>query len=105
MPLRLLKSSRKDKKYMVVGDNRTIHFGQRSARDFTRISNPKSSFYLPDEEERNKVKRAYRNRHRKDNLNDAYSPGSLSWFLLWNKPTLRASLRDYNKRFGLKLTM
>jgi hypothetical protein len=105
MPLQLKRSTRKGKKFMVVGDNRTIHFGQANARDFTRISNPKSRFYLADEEERNKVKRAYRSRHKKDNLDNPYSPGSLSWYLLWNKPSLTESIKSYNKRFGLKLTM
>tara|TARA_R100000988_G_C3873473_1_gene104872 strand:- start:76 stop:393 length:318 start_codon:yes stop_codon:yes gene_type:complete len=105
MPLQLKKSNRKGKKYMVVGDNRTIHFGQANARDFTKVSSPKSRFYLADEEERNKVKRAYRSRHKKDNLDNPYSPGALSWWLLWNKPTLRASLRDYKKRFGITINM
>jgi len=38
-------------------------------------------------------------RHEKDlTTNDPTRAGYLSLFLLWNKPTLEASVRDYNKR-------
>ena len=39
-------------------------------------------------------------RHRKnENWNNPKSAGALSRWILWNLPTIEASLRDYKKRF------
>ncbi len=68
---------------------KTTHFGQDGADDYT-ITN--------DKEQRTR----YRNRHKKDlDTNDYKKAGYLSWFLLWNKPTLTESIKDYKKRFNL----
>ena len=49
-----------------------------------------------------KRKRAYLARHKKDlRTNDPLRAGYLSFFLLWNKPTLRESIKDYKLRFNL----
>ena len=48
-----------------------------------------------------KRKELYRKRHHKDNIDDPLSAGSLSWYLLWNKLTLEASIKDYERRFGM----
>ena len=43
----------------------------------------------------------YLNRHKKnENWNDPYSAGALSALILWNKPTLQASIADYKKKFN-----
>lgn len=68
---------------------KTIHFGQAGASDFTKNK----------DEER---KKSYLDRHRKnENWNDYMTAGSLSRYILWNKPTLSASIADYKKRFNL----
>jgi len=42
-------------------------------------------------------------RHRKrENWNNYMSAGSLSRYILWNKPTLKASIADYKKKFNLE---
>jgi len=64
-----------------------------------------SEFYEPDKEIREKTKANYRRRHAKDNLNDPTSAGALSYFLLWNKPKLKESIRDYETRFNLKVKL
>ena len=47
-------------------------------------------------------KRRYMSRHKKrENWNNYMSAGSLSRYILWNKPTLEASIKDYKKRFKL----
>ena len=51
-----------------------------------------------DREER---KRLYRIRHAKDNLSNPTSAGALSWWVLWNKPSFKASVADYKKHFNL----
>jgi len=69
---------------------KTRHFGQKGASDFTKHG----------DEAR---KKRYDARHRKrENWNDPMSAGALSKYILWNKPTLEGSIRDYLKRFKLK---
>tara|TARA_Y100000361_G_scaffold136064_1_gene136441 strand:- start:86 stop:421 length:336 start_codon:yes stop_codon:yes gene_type:complete len=107
--MELKKSNKPDKKYMVTFINpkskreKVVHFGQNSARDFSLINSKNSKFYLANKEDREKVKSNYRSRHRNDNINDPYSAGSLSWWLLWNKPTLSASIKDYEKKFNINI--
>jgi hypothetical protein len=44
----------------------------------------------------------YKARHAKDlKTDDPTRAGYLSMFILWNKPTLKASIADYKKRFNL----
>ena len=41
------------------------------------------------------------NRHKAtENWQKPMSAGSLSRYILWNKPTLKASISDYKKRFN-----
>jgi hypothetical protein len=57
-----------------------------------------SDFTKKRDEER---KRRYLSRHRaRENWNDPDSPGALSRWVLWNKPTLQDSIADYKRRFG-----
>ena len=103
MPVILSKSTNKDKKYMIKHDNKTIHFGAAGMRDYTEINKKSSKFYLPKKEDREKVKKAYKSRHSNYSLSSPYTAGSLSMFLLWNKPTLSASIKDYEKRFKVNI--
>ncbi len=95
MKVVIKKSTQPKKKYMAVfTDNgkkvKTTHFGSAGMSDFTKNK----------DEER---KKRYLDRHRKnENWNDYKSAGSLSRYILWNKPTLRASIADYKRRFKLQ---
>ena len=77
------------KKYIATfSDGTSTKFGAFGSNDFT----------ITGDEER---KRLYRLRHAKDlDTKDPKRAGFLSYYLLWNKPTLSASLKDYNKIFG-----
>jgi hypothetical protein len=44
----------------------------------------------------------YRIRHKHDKIYDVTKPGFWSWWILWNKPTLRASLAYTRRKFKLK---
>ena len=69
---------------------KTTHFGSKGSSDFTINKDPKR-------------KERYLDRHRKREDWNAYmTAGALSRYLLWNKPTLKASIADYKKRFKLK---
>ena len=91
------KSDRDGKKMKAVFyDNdgkkiKTTHFGQKNASDFT----------IHKDEDR---KKRYLARHTRNNedWNDYMSAGSLSRYILWNQPTLSASIASYKKRFNLK---
>jgi len=87
-------SSKPEKKLQATfetdsGREKTTHFGQRSASDFTK-----------NHDEARKAN--YLSRHSAtENWNDPTSAGALSRWVLWNKPTLEASKADYKRRFGL----
>lgn len=84
------KSKRKDKKYVAIfDDGTTTHFGFKG-----------SSTYLDHNDD--KKKDAYIARHKKDlETKDPTRAGYLSYYLLWNKKTLKESIADYKKRFNL----
>ncbi len=95
--LSLERSDRPEKKWRVVlegdaGREKTIHFGDKSLNDYT-THNPL---------ERDERKRLYLARHKvNENWNDPESAGFWSRWILWNKPTIAASLRDVKSRFNL----
>ena len=95
MKLKTLRKSLKSaKKYDAVfeteeGREKVVSFGAAGMSDFT----------LHHDEAR---KERYLNRHRKnEHWDKPDSPGALSRYILWNKKTVKASLRDYKKRFGV----
>ena len=92
MKVLIKKSTKKDKKLMAVftGQNfkKTVHFGASGYSDYTIHGDPER-------------KQRYLNRHSKnENWNDPTTAGSLSRYILWNKPTLKASITDYKSRFN-----
>ena len=98
------KAKKKGKKYTAnfVKDGKpiSISFGADGYRDFTLLNKKGNKHYLEDKAAREKVKAAYLSRHRRnENWSKPDSAGSLSKWLLWNKPTFAASLRDFKKRF------
>lgn len=90
--IELRKSTRADKKYMMIFDNKTIHFGSSLHSDFT----------IHKDETRKKL---YLARHQKrENWNDIKTAGALSRWILWNLPSFKTSIRDTEKRFKIKIT-
>lgn len=92
----LTKSTRPNKKLKVVitnayGKMKTIHFGQRGSRT-----------YLDHKDI--DIKFAYIKRHKKrENWNDPYTAGFWSRWILWNKPTLRGSIMDIKRKYGISI--
>jgi len=92
----LSRSHLPTKKYAVsftnntTGRNNTIHFGAEGYTDYTQVSDADN-------------KKAYRKRHAKDYINDISKPGAWAWHLLWNKPTLNASIDDMEKTFKITI--
>jgi hypothetical protein len=94
--LGLQKSTESGKKYQAefetdAGRTKTVHFGASGMKDYT----------LHSPMEREERKDNYISRHRaREDWNDPMSPGALSRWILWNRPTVSASLKDYKRRFG-----
>jgi hypothetical protein len=87
------KSNKSGKKLMATfetnGRKKVIHFGAAGMSDFTKHH---------DRERRNR----YITRHSKDlRTGNPARAGYLSMFVLWNKPSLQASIRDYKRRLGI----
>jgi hypothetical protein len=94
--LRTIRRSHKpEKKFDAVfvtpdGREQVVPFGQKGYSDFTKHKNVTR-------------RQRYLARHRgmgEDWTNPA-TPGALSRWVLWNKRTLRASIRDFRRRFRL----
>lgn len=92
----LYRSTNRSKKYMVEFINpisnrlKTIHFGAAGYTDFLLSKDTQK-------------KENYIARHRHDNSNNPNYAGFYALHLLWNKPTLRASIADTNRRYRIKI--
>jgi hypothetical protein len=90
----LQKSARSEKKYQVrTLDDRIVHFGASGYSDFTKHKDvDRKARYI----ERHRQKENWG----KSGINTA---GFWSRWLLWNKPTLAASIQDVQRRFNIRI--
>ena len=97
--MKIEKGTAKNKKWKAVFSQyvdgkmkklKVVQFGSKGMDDYTITGD--------------KLQRTrYLNRHRKrENWNDPMTAGALSRWILWNKPTLKGSIKDFKKRFNLK---
>jgi hypothetical protein len=89
--LKLLKVSKspnsKKKLRAYFSDGTHTDFGAAGYSDYTIHKDPER-------------KQRYINRHKRhENWSNLKSPGALSRYVLWNKPSLKASIADYKKKF------
>jgi len=84
------KSTKKyDAKFLIDGKDKVTSFGAQGFEDYT---------IHKDIRRRDN----YRARHKNDNLNDATSPGALSWYILWGESTsFNENIRAFKRRFKL----
>jgi L-rhamnose mutarotase len=88
----LSRSTQNGKKFMVRSiNNRTIHFGQAGAGDYTIHKNPiRQQLYI--------------NRHKKnENWDDLTTAGAWSRWILWSKPSLKESIKSMEQWFGIRI--
>jgi len=91
--LKVTASKNKNKRY-------SAHFKDNGKIKVVSFGSPDHDNFTIHKDE--KRKRAYLARHKKDlQTNDPTRAGYLSYFLLWNKPTLRQSIRDFKQKFNL----
>ena len=86
----LAKSSRPGKKFEVRIGGKTIHFGATGYEDYTTHKDPVR-------------KASYLSRHRNENWNDPETAGFWARWILWNKKTISASIRDL-RRLGIAVS-
>ena len=90
MIIRISESTRADKKWMAKADGKTVHFGQKGSSDFT-ISKDAA------------LRDAYIARHgaKEDwSRKGVMTPGFLSRWLLWEKPTMSAALASASTKYN-----
>ena len=93
--VKVSKSPKEGKKLVAVfalknGRTKTIHFGAEGYSDFTQHK----------DEAR---KQRYIARHQaRENWATPMTAGSLSRWILWNKPSHRESVKDFKRRFKLR---
>ena len=87
--IKFSKSSRKGKKYMMVFETKTIHFGSDVSQTFVEgASEKKRANYIA----RHKVREDW----------NSINAGSASRFILWgNSSNIQTNLKDYLKRFKI----
>lgn len=93
MIIYLAKSNKKDKKYMVIIDKKTIHFGYSPMSDYTK------------HKDHDRMQR-YESRHRKNEnwtKSGIKTAGFWAKWILWNKPSLNSSIIDTEKRFNISI--
>jgi hypothetical protein len=93
MKVTIKPSHKPEKKFDAVfegdGVHKTIPFGAKGYDDFTKTK---------DEAQKD----LYIKRHTaRENFNDPMTAGSLSRWILWNKPSLQESIKDFKKRFSI----
>ena len=91
--VKIARSPKKDKKFRATferdGRVKNVDFGAKGMSDFTLHKDPAR-------------KRNYIARHQaRENFNAPDTAGALSRWVLWNKPSLKASIADYKRRFNL----
>lgn len=95
------KSPKKDKKLRAIftledGKKKNVDFGAIGYMDYT-LYNKREGKKKADEK-----KEAYLARHKvNEDWSDYMTAGSLSRYILWNKPTVAQSISDYKKKFNL----
>ena len=89
MLVEIIKSKKPNKKFdAVIDKTKTVSFGQKGYSDFT---------IHKDEDRRDR----YIKRHKtNENWNDPTTAGFYSRWVLWNKPTMKESITDLNKKFS-----
>jgi len=92
MIVKLMKAKRPHK-YKVIIDGKTIKFGADGYSDFT----------LSKDEEKKKNYLARHEVRENWNLSGIKTAGFWSRWLLWNKPTIKESIKDIENRFNINI--
>ena len=93
MTYHIYPSDKRDKKFFVDDGNKRIYFGAAGYEDYTIHNDLRR-------------KQNYNSRHVvRERWDDPTTAGFWSKWILWNKPTLQASVNDTRKRFGIRIIL
>ena len=89
MQVTITRSKRADKKYdAIIDGKKTVSFGAKGYSDYTQHK----------DKER---KERYEKRHKtNEDWSDPTTAGFYAKHILWNKPTIKGSIADLNKKFA-----
>jgi hypothetical protein len=86
MEVAIKPSNRRDKRFKAEFPNKTVHFGSKGGSTFI-------------DHKDSETKANWKKRHIvREDWNDYETAGALSKHVLWNKTTLRESIRNLNRR-------
>ena len=89
----LVKSNKLHKKYDVINENgKRLMFGDNRYEDYTTHKD-------------NKRKELYLNRHKREDWTNLNKAGAWSRYILWNRKTLKASIKDMEKVFKIHILL
>ncbi len=89
MFVEIVKSKKPNKKFdAVIDKTKTISFGAKGFSDYT--------IHKDDDRKDRYIKRHKTN----ENWNDPTTAGFYAKHVLWNKPTMKESIADLNKKFS-----
>ena len=92
------KSNNTNKKIMAIIENtnnnnkKTLHFGDSRYSDYTQHKDTER-------------KKAYLSRHKTDNFNNPNFASFYATNLLWNKPTLKESIKNTNEKYNINIKL
>ena len=94
MNIVITPSEKTNTKNMAVIDNtnKEIHFGNSRYSDYTHHKDTER-------------KKAYLSRHKKDNYTNINYPSFYATNLLWNKPTMKESIKNTNEKFNINIKL
>jgi hypothetical protein len=96
MDIFIKKSKKNNKKYDAIFNDKIISFGAKGYSDYTinKDDNKKENYI-----KRHKVNEDFTKK-------GIETPGFLSRFILWNKPTIKESIKDLNSKYkDVKFTL
>ena len=86
------KNDKTNKKNMAIIDNKKKNIGAKIYEDYTTHKN-------------HTRKKAYLARHKHDNYTNPLYPSFYATNLLWNKPTLKDSIKNTNEKYNINIKL
>jgi len=108
--MKLILHNRKSKEkyqyelqYVINNETHSVFFGLRGVVNYIDINDRRKKLYIKSEEQREAIKDDFRTKIDKNVLNKYNHPVTLEYYILYNKTTLRESIKQYQKIFGVYL--
>lgn len=103
--MKLYKSNNPDFLYAMKINNDFIYFGDPWAMNMNNTNDKRKRIYIPEKEERLKLRKEYLDLIDKDKLERFNNKETFEYYLLYNKDNLKQSILDYQRRFGAYISI